>query len=215
MWIKWLGHAAFLITSDSGLRIITDPYKVEAGVEYAAIDEAADIVTVSHHHFDHDNVAAVKGSPKVVDGAGIHDVKGIEFKGVATQHDTTGGSQRGNNVIYVFEVDGIRVCHLGDLGHPLDSGQIADIGPVDILITPVGGEYTIDAAVATRTCEAIAPKVVIPMHFKTAGCAFPIAPVEDFLEDRSAVRRLDDSQAEFKKVSLPAKTETVVLKHAR
>ncbi len=116
MKIKWLGHASFLITSDSGIKIITDPYETGGGLSYGEIKESADIVTVSHDHFDHNNVAAVPGNPQVVKGTA--EVKGIEFKGISTYHDEAKGGQRGKNTILCFEVDGIRVCHLGDLGHP-------------------------------------------------------------------------------------------------
>ena len=115
MKIKWLGHASFLIISDSGLKIITDPYVTGGDLSYGQIKESADIVTVSHDHTDHNNVAAVQGSPRVVRGAA--EVKGIKFNGIPTYHDDTGGGKRGKNTIICFEIDGMRVCHLGDLGH--------------------------------------------------------------------------------------------------
>ena len=169
MKIKWLGHAAFLITSDSGTRIITDPYKPADDLKYGKIGESADIVTVSHDHFDHNNAAAVKGSPRVIKGT--TEAKGIKFKGIPTHHDEAGGKQRGNNIIFCFEVDGIRVCHLGDLGHPLDDKQVAEIGKVDIVLTPVGGNFTIDARVATEVCDKLTPRVIIPMHYRKGVAA--------------------------------------------
>jgi L-ascorbate metabolism protein UlaG (beta-lactamase superfamily) len=212
--IMWLGHASFLITSDEGLKIVTDPYSVGGGINYGKIEESADIVTASHKHGDHDNVAAVKGNPQVVDTPGVKKVKGIEFNGVATYHDEAKGGQRGNNVIFCFALDGIRICHLGDLGHHLDASQVAAIGQVDILLIPVGGLYTIDARVATEVCQDLNPRVIIPMHYKTAKCDYPIAGVDDFLKGRENVRRLDVSETEFKKDLLPSVTETVVPSHA-
>ena len=214
MKVKWLAHAAFLITSDQGTRIITDPYEAGGGLSYASIDEAADIVTVSHDHADHNNAAAVRESPQVVKGAGVKEVKGIPFKGIPTYHDESQGGQRGPNTIFCFAVDGMRLCHLGDLGHPLSKEQVSGIGEVDILFSPVGGFFTIDAPVAAQLCDSLKPKVVIPMHFKTAKCAYPIADVEDFLKGRSDVNRLDASEVEFKRENLPAATQTVVLKPA-
>ncbi len=216
MKVKWLGHACFLLTSDSGLRIITDPYTPGAfGLDYAPPAETADIVTVSHDHADHNNVAAVKGNPQVVQGVGSHQAKGIQFKGIATAHDQSSGKERGPNTILCFPLDGINVCHLGDLGHDLSDQTAADIGDVDVLLIPVGGNFTIDAAGADRTCQKLAPKVVIPMHFKNARCpSFPVAGVEDFTRGRQQVKILADSEVEIKKEQLPTATDTIVLKPA-
>ena len=213
MKVKWLGHASFLITSDSGVKIITDPYVTSESLNYGEINESADIVTVSHEHGDHNNVAAVKGNPEIVKGTA--KVKGIEFKATPTYHDEAEGSQRGNNNIFCFEVDGVRVCHLGDLGHPLSDKQMAELGRVDVLIAPVGGNYTIDAGVATQISNKLTPKVVIPMHFRNDRCAsFPVAGVDEFLKGKKGVKRLNTSEVEFKQGELPAGTQIIVLKPA-
>ena len=214
MKIKWLGHACFLITSEAGIRIITDPYATKEDLTYGQITESADIVTVSHEHTDHNNVAAVQGKPEVVRGIGTFKVKGIEFKGVPSYHDRAEGSQRGSNTMFCFEVDGIRVCHLGDLGHQLSNKQMAELDSIDILLIPVGGYFTIDAKVATQVCNHLNPKVVIPMHYRTDKCAFPIAGVDDFLKGKEAVNRLDASEVEFKQEELPTTTQIIVLKSA-
>jgi len=212
MKIKWLGHASFLITSDSGLKIITDPYATNENLNYGEIDESADIVTVSHEHGDHNNVAAVGGNPEVVRGTA--KFKGLEFKGIPTYHDDAEGKSRGNNTIFCFEVDGVKVCHLGDLGHPLSDKQVSELGRVDVLLAPVGGNYTINAEVATQVGNKLAPKVVIPMHFRNDKCTFPIAGVDEFLKGKKEVKRLDTSEVEFKKGELPASTQIIVLKPA-
>ncbi len=214
MNIKYLGHAAFVITSDTGIRIITDPYETGPDLTYGEITESADIVTVSHDHFDHSNVAAVKGSPEIVRRTGRSTVKGIEFRGIATYHDEAEGRLRGNNTIFCFEVDGIRVCHLGDLGHLLDDKQVAEIGSVDIVFIPVGGYYTIDAKAATEVCNQLKPKVIIPMHYKTEKGIPNIVGVDGFLREKGDVSRLDTSQAEFKRGELPATSQIMVLKPA-
>jgi len=212
MKIKWLGHASFLITSDTGIKIITDPYETGSGLSYGEITESADIVTVSHEHSDHNNAAAVGGNPQVVRGA--TNVKGVEFKAISCCHDEAGGKDRGKNTILCFEVDGIKVCHLGDLGHRLSERQVAELGEVDILFVPVGGFFTIDARVATEVCDQLNPRVVIPMHYKTANCDFPIAGVEQFLQGKKEIKQLDTSEAEFKKGELPPCTQIIVLKPA-
>ena len=127
-------------------------------------------------------------------------------------HDASLGKQRGTNTVFCFNLDDIRLCYLGDLGHVLSQEQVSEIGSVDILFVPVGGFFTIDAGEATRVCEQLAPKVIIPMHFKTPKCAYPIATVNDFLKNKKGVREIDSSEIEFKKEELPATTEIVVLK---
>lgn len=214
MNIKYLGHAAFVITSDTGLKIITDPYGTGPDLTYGEITESADIVTVSHDHFDHSNVAAVKGNPEVVRRTGRSTAKGIEFKGIASYHDEAKGRLRGDNIIFCFGVDGIGVCYLGDLGHLLDDKQVAEIGSVDILFIPVGGYYTIDAKAATEVCNQLKPKVIIPMHYKTEKGIPNIVGVDEFLGGKANVNRLDVSQAEFKPGELPAASQIIVLKPA-
>jgi len=214
MKVKWLGHSCFLVTSKGGVRIITDPYAVGGGINYSPIKETADIVVVTHGHDDHSNVSAVQGTPEVVEGSGTKTAKGIQFRGIAAYHDASQGTQRGLNTIFCFTIDDIKLCHLGDLGHVLSPEQIAEIGAVDILFVPVGGFYTIDAPVASQVCDQLKPKVVIPMHFRTPRCAYPIAGVEDFLRDKKNVRKAGDSEAEFERERLPAATEIVLLQPA-
>ena len=139
MKIEYLGHACFMITSDAGIKIITDPYTAGGDLNFGEIKESADIVTVSHGHFDHNNVSAVRGNPELVKGTVTAEVKGIPFKGIPAYHDEATGSKRGDNTIFCFDVDGIRLCHLGDLGHQLDDKQVTDLDTVDILFIPVGG----------------------------------------------------------------------------
>ncbi len=214
MKIKWLGHASFMITLDAGTKIITDPYVVGGNIKYGEIKESADIVLISHEHGDHNNAAAVRGNPEVVKGTVSKEVKKIKFKGTPTYHDMSSGSQRGNNTIFCFEVDGIRVCHLGDLGHQLDNKQVTELGKIDILLIPVGGFYTIDAKVATEVCSKLAPKVIMPMHYRNDKCSQPTAGVDEFLQGKAGVSRPDASEAGFKQGELPATTQIIVLKPA-
>ena len=212
MKIKWLGHASFLVTSEKGVKIITDPYTVGGGLSYGQISEAADVVTVSHDHADHNNARAVVGSPEIVKGPGPKKAKGLDFLGVPTHHDETGGKERGENTVFAFTVDGLRVCHLGDLGRDLTLQEASQLGKVDMLFTPVGGFYTIDAKVATQVQQKLSPRVTIPMHYKTSKCGYPIAGVEAFLQGKTGVRQLKGSEVEIK--ALPASPEIVVLEPA-
>lgn len=218
MKIKWLGHSSFMITSNNGIRIITDPYDPSFvagdGPSYGEIKETANIVAVTHEHDDHNNVATVGGSPEVVRGVTTAEIKGVKLKAIPCYHDDVGGNRRGDNTIHCFEIDGVRVCHLGDLGHRLSDKQVAELGKVDILLIPVGSVYTIDAKVATEVCNQLKPRVIMPMHYKTDKCGFPIAGVDEFLRGKEGVNRLNVSEVEFKPGGLPATTQIIVLKSA-
>ena len=213
MKVKWFGQAAFLLVSETGLRIITDPYDPVIG--YEDIAEAADVVTVSHEHRDHNYIDGLKGEPQVVRGAGLQEAKGIQFKGIDTFHDKSQGEERGKNTVFCFSLDGLRICHLGDLCHLLNDEQIAEIGEIDLLLIPVGGRVILDATEATELIAKLRPLVVVPMHFKTEKGGPRFAEVDDFLANKTNFRRLDSSEFEIKKKELPTATEIVVLKHAR
>ena len=218
MRVKWLGHSSFLLTSDKGTRIITDPYKAGGGLKYGEINEAAEVVLISHEHGDHNNPSSVKGSPQVFKGPGVKEAKGIKFTGIPAFHDEVGGSKRGSDTIFVFELDGLRICHLGDLGHELDSVQVKQIGTIDILLVPIGGFYTFEPDVATKVVNKLAPRVIIPMHFKTPGVDTAtfgaIVGPDDFLKGKSGVDKRNSSEAEFQTTKLPAAAQIVVLKPA-
>jgi len=211
MKIKYLAHASFLITSQDNTRIITDPYTVGQGIKYGAIKEKADIVTVTHSHGDHSNSKSIPGDPVIVQETGSRTVKGIKIKGIPVFHDEAQGSKRGKNIVFCFEIDGLNLCHAGDLGHQLSPSQLAELGAVDILLIPVGGFFTIDAREASEVVKSINPRVVIPMHYKTSKADYPIAPVDDFLKDKKNVKRSSASEMEFTKANLPKGTEIVVL----
>ena len=210
MKIKYLAHASFLITSESGVKIVTDPYTAGGGIKHGAIKETADIVTISHEHGDHNNADAIKGNPQVLREGGA--VKGIKIKAVPSAHDDRGGSQRGRNAIFCLAVDGINVCHCGDLGHELTADQVKAIGGVDVLMIPVGGFFTIDAKTATKVAEQLKPKVIIPIHYKTEKLDFPIAGEDEFTKDKRNVTRVNGSEIELKAGSLPAAAQIMVLK---
>ena len=217
MKIKWYGHSAFLITSDEKTRIIIDPYEPGAfggQLSYGKIKDEADIVLTSHDHADHNYTTDLPGTPQVVKGSGSKAVKGISIKGVSTYHDPSKGSERGPNTIFTMKINHIQVCHLGDLGHLLSNKELAEIGPVDILLIPVGGFFTIDPKEATRVADQIKPRILIPMHFKTEKCGFSIAPVEDFLKGKTNIKRPKASEATFDKATLPRQMEIVVLEYA-
>jgi len=211
--ITWLGHSMFLFSLNDTLKVVIDPYDDTVG--YPLPKVTADIVLVSHRHFDHDNVKLVKGKPKVVDRDGTTSLKGINFKGVPSVHDDKDGTLRGLNTIFVWEMGGIRFAHLGDLGVMLSDEQIKQIGAIDVLFSPVGGYFTIDAATATKIIDALKPKAVFPMHYKTEvmGNSFPIAGVNDFLAGKKNVKRVGKNSITLSKDKLPEETTIYVLNY--
>ena len=191
MLIQHIGHSEFLLTLESGFRIVTDPYDTSTGYPVQEIE--ADGVLVSHHHHDHDAVDNISGHPQIIDYAGVHTfAPGIRATGILSDHDNAGGSKRGKNLIFLLEAEGLRIVHLGDLGCPLDLSQLEALGDVDLLMIPVGGFYTIDAAQAMEVIHQLDPRIILPMHYKTEYNAdWPIAPVDDFISlfDSSSVLR--------------------------
>jgi len=217
MKIKFLGHAAFLITTADGTRIVTDPYEpggFGGAIRHGPLREPADIVVISHEHGDHNYVKMVPGNPIVVKGREEQVQRGITFRALATHHDTSGGAQRGENIVRGLEADGLTVCHLGDLGHLLSPEDAAALGAIDVLLVPVGGTFTIDAKGATAVVNRLRPHIAIPMHFLTHKVTLPLAPVEGFLAGKPRVRRVDGSEIEVSRETLPEPTEIVVLQPA-
>jgi L-ascorbate metabolism protein UlaG (beta-lactamase superfamily) len=217
MKIKYYGHAAFGITTDQGTKIIIDPYQSGAfggALAYGKIAEEADVVLVSHDHDDHNYIKDIKGKFTRISTAGTHEAKDAKIRALPTYHDSSRGSERGNNLLFVIEADGLRVAHFGDLGHLLDNDAIKDLGPIDILMLPVGGFYTIDPGEATIVMESVKPAITIPMHFKTPKCEFPIAPVNEFTKGKKGVTEVKASEIEASKPALPKEPAIFVLQHA-
>jgi L-ascorbate metabolism protein UlaG (beta-lactamase superfamily) len=218
MKIKWLGMSAFLITSDKGTRIITDPYATDINVLYSEIKESADVVTISCGQLSHCYVFAVSGLPYIYKGPEPLEIKSIKFNCVMTNHlamEEIKHIDPGPNGIICFEVDGIRLCHLGALGHRLSEQQVAQVGKVDILFVPVGGHSTMPVEVATKVCWQLTPKVIFPMHYKSDKCIFPNwAGVDEFLHGKENVTRMDSninsSELEYRVDTIPTQTRIIV-----
>lgn len=202
MHVQWFGQSAFRLAAD-GITVAIDPFgSMEAaqarGMRFAyppISDLAADLALVTHEHFDHNAVEAVDGDPTVLRStAGTLESPAGEVVAVASEHDDAAGTRRGPNTIFVFSVDGTRVCHFGDFGQSdLRPEQQEAIGTVDLLFLPVGGGPTIDGPAAAQIARRLAPRWVVPMHYRTPAVDF-LGPIDGFLEgfDATAVRRLDE-----------------------
>ena len=208
MDITWLGHSCFRIRGSQAV-IITDPFPPDSG--YTLGKPTARIVTVSHQHPSHSYVQGVGGEPRLVTGPGEYEISGILIIGVATFHDAVRGSKRGKNTVYLMEVDGVSVCHLGDLGHVLTAEQVEEIDDVDVLLLPVGGVSTINAPMAAEVVRQLEPKVVVPMHYKTPALSRELAPVEEFLKEMGIEQINPQPKLSFTPSSLPAGTQMFLL----
>jgi len=189
MLIKWFGHACFFIdSSEFGISILTDPFDKSVG--YPLPDVSPDLITESHQHFDHNAHDLLKGNFKVLKEEGIFEESNLKIKAIRSYHDESMGSERGMNLIFKFEFpNGISIAHLGDIGHVIDDKILKELLPVDIILIPVGGKFTIGPDEAVEVCKLTNPKVVIPMHYKTKYINFPIKSVDDF--EKIAFSNLD------------------------
>ena len=160
------------------ITIITDPYDPEIGFRLPKL--TPDICTISHGHSDHNNIAGLKTDAFVVDGPGEYEVQGVFINGIVSYHDKTSGKDRGENIIYKFEFKDLNLVHLGDLGHLLTPEQLEEIGVVDVLLVPVGGNTTINYKEAVEVINQIDPRIVIPMHYKIPSLNMELDPVEKF-----------------------------------
>lgn len=192
---------------------MVDPY--DARVGYKVPSRRANYTLITHPHFDHANLAAVTGKTMVISGSGLHGGEDFAVKGVLGYHDDVGGRERGVINMMRFEMDGVRVVHLSDLGHMLDDAQVAELTPVDVALVPVGGPpFTIDGATARKVVERLGPRVVIPMHYMTATTnrsEFPITGVEPFLSHQRRVETIRSGELTLTAGNLPSRLTVYVL----
>lgn len=179
MKIRYIGHSCFAIETRAGLRLVIDPYDNTIGL--TPVHEQADIVLITHHHFDHDYVQGVEGDYSLVDGPGTSEVQGVRITGLEVPHDDAGGSKRGVVTAYLIEADGRRLLHMGDVGDMPQDSFFDALGRIDVLMVPIGGTYTVDAAGAKAIIDRVQPNLVIPMHYKTNRLKLNIAPAAPFV----------------------------------
>lgn len=212
MVIDWYGHSCFIVTTENGTKILFDPYDDSVGYQTQKLE--ADIVAVSHAHHDHNDLSRINGKYELVNTEGLHNFEDVNIESIKTWHDKSEGRLRGENIVSILSADGLTLCHMGDMGCMPSEDLYKKLKGIDILMIPVGGNYTIDALEALKICERVSPNIIIPMHFKTEFTSMKIAPVEDFLE--AAAKEYDVShpgkcRIEIDKANLKKRTRIVVM----
>jgi L-ascorbate metabolism protein UlaG (beta-lactamase superfamily) len=210
MEITWYGQSCFRLKTRNA-SVVTDP--CSKGVGYTIPRLRADLVTISYNHPDYSNCALIQGDAKIINGPGEYEVKGVFVTGIATDLKKNKGPERLKNTIYLFDFDGLTVCHLGVLDHIPSQAQLQALSDVDILLIPVGGVTTINANQAAEMIGLLEPRIVIPMHYKTKVIQAKLDTVSKFLKEMGVSEPTPSETLEIDKSSLPTETQVVVLNH--
>lgn len=208
MEIDWFGHSCFRMRTRE-VTVVNDPYEKSIGLSLPR--PRADIVTISHNHPGHDNTQGVRGEPKVIEGPGEYEIRGAFITGVRTFHDKRSGRDRGKNTAYIITLDGLNVCHLGDLGFVPTQTQAEDFGNIDILLVPVGGVSTINASEAAEVISLFEPMIAIPMHHRVPDLAFKLDPLDKFVKEMGLKKADTVESLKVTKDNLPKETQVVFL----
>jgi L-ascorbate metabolism protein UlaG (beta-lactamase superfamily) len=204
--VTWLGQSCFRLRGRNA-SVVTDPYPPALGPRLRL---ESNLVTVSHAHENHSHVLSVKDA-YVIEGPGEYEVAGVTVHGLPTFHDAQQGAEHGPNTVYVIELDDVRVCHLGDLGHSLDDRALETIGNVDVLLVPVGGGQTLDGARAAEVVRQVEPRYVVPMHYGHPALKTELAPVERFLKEMGVAEAEAQPKLAVQGSSAESETKVVVL----
>lgn len=208
MEIDWFGLSCFRLRSREAT-VITDPYEKSIGLKLPR--PRGDIVTISHNHAGHDNSDGVAGNPKVINGPGEYEISNVFVTGVQTFHDKRSGKDRGKNTVYAINIDGINICHLGDIGHVPTQSQADEIGEVDILLVPVGGGNSLNASDAAEVVSLFEPMIVIPMHYRVPDLSVKLDPVDKFIKEIGMKAPAPVESLNLKKEGLPKEMQIVML----
>ncbi len=208
MEIDWFGLSSFRLRAREAT-VVTDPYEKSIGLKFPR--PRADIVTISHNHAGHDNADGVPGNPKIINGPGEYEISNVFVTGVQTFHDKRNGKDRGKNTVYAINIEGLNVCHLGDIGHVPTQAQADLIGEVDVLLIPVGGGNALNASDAAEVVSLFEPMVVIPMHYRVPELAVKLDPVEKFIKEMGIKAPEKIESLSLKRDGLPKETQVFLL----
>jgi len=207
MEISWLGHSCFQLRGKN-VTLITDPFSPQLGHSLGKI--SAPIVTISHNHPGHNYAGGVDGDPRIVRGPGEYEISDVLITGVASYHDNKHGQELGRNTIYIIHMDDLVICHLGDLGHVLQEEQLEEVADADMLLVPIGGQHTINAAQAAEVISQIEPHIVIPMHYSPPTSDAP-NPLDKFCREMGIEAINPQPKLSIIRSALPAETQVVIL----
>ena len=207
MDVTWLGHGCFRLRGRSAA-VVTDPFPPAIGLKLPRLD--ADLVTISHEHENH-NYTQVMRDAYEIRGPGEYEVAGVSVIGVPTFHDAQKGAKHGRNTVYLIEIDDVRVCHLGDLGHALDDAEAEAISAPDVLLVPVGGHTSINAAQAAEIVRQLEPRFVVPMHYAIPGLKLELDPLDRFLKEMAVAASEPQPKLSVSASSGEYETKVVVL----
>jgi L-ascorbate metabolism protein UlaG (beta-lactamase superfamily) len=207
MEISWLGHSCFQLRGKN-VTLITDPFSPQ--LEHSLGKINAPIVTISHNHPGHNFIGGIDGNPRIVHGPGEYEISDVLITGVASYHDNKHGQELGRNTIYVIHMDDLIVCHLGDLGHILQEEQLEEVADADVLLIPIGGQHTINAAQAAEVISQVEPHIVIPMHYSPSVGDAP-NPLDKFCREMGIEALNPQPKLSITRSTLPAETQVVIL----
>lgn len=207
MEISWLGHSCFQLRGKN-VTLITDPFSPQLGLSLGKL--SAPIVTISHNHPGHNFAEGVVGDPRVVNGPGEYEISDVLITGVASYHDNKHGQELGRNTMYVIHMDDLIICHLGDLGHILQEEQLEEVADADVLLIPIGGQHTINAAQAAEVISQVEPHVVIPMHY-SPSIGDAANPLDKFCREMGIEAINPQPKLSITRSALPAETQVVIL----
>lgn len=216
MEISWFGHSCFALRGKN-VTLITDPFSPQQGSSQGETlrlgKVTASIVTISHNHPGHNYAEAVGGNPRVVRGPGEYEISDVLITGVPSYHDGKRGQEQGRNTIYVIHIDDVVVCHLGDLGHTLQEEQLEEVADADVLLIPISGQHTINAAQAAEVISQVEPRIVIPMHYRPSSSEVPDSPgpLDKFCREMGVEVMHRQPKLTITRTSVPAETQVVIL----
>jgi L-ascorbate metabolism protein UlaG (beta-lactamase superfamily) len=205
--VTWHGQSCFRLRG-KGAVVVTDPYPPALGPK---LKLEANLVTVSHEHENHGHVQSVREATYVIDGPGEYEVAGVTVQGLPTFHDNEKGARHGRNTVYVIELDDVRVCHLGDLGHTLSDDALETLGNIDVLLVPVGGGAALDGAAAAEVVRQVEPRYVVPMHYGHPSLRGDLQPVDRFLKEMGVAEAEPQAKLAVQSSSVEGETKVVVL----
>jgi L-ascorbate metabolism protein UlaG (beta-lactamase superfamily) len=213
MEVSWLGHSCFMLRGKN-VTLITDPFSPQPDPTSGEIRKLgkinAPIVTISHNHPGHNYAEGVGGNARVVRGPGEYEISDVLITGVPSYHDNKRGAELGRNTIYVIHMDDLVICHLGDLGHTLQEEQLEEVADADILLTPISGQHTLNAAQAAEVISQVEPRIVIPMHYRPSSDETP-NPLDKFCREMGVEAIDPQPKLIVTHSTLPAQMQIVVL----